>query len=50
VFELVKLPPPRGDEDRPEEELAEPVLALSREDAEDVAEDTPEEDPRVEKV
>lgn len=49
VFELVKLPPPRGDEERPEEELAEPVLALSREDADDVAEETPEEDPSAEK-
>ena len=28
----------------PEEELAEPVLARSREEAEDVAEDTPEEE------
>lgn len=49
VLELVKLPPPRGDEERPDEELAEPVLALSREDAEDVAEETPEEEPRPEK-
>lgn len=49
VFELVKLDPPRGEEERPEEELAEPVLALSKEDAEDVAEDTPEDDPRPEK-
>ena len=31
----------------PDEELAEPVLALSREEAEDVAEETPEEDPMV---
>ena len=34
----------------PDEELAEPVLALSRDDAEadDVAEDTPEDDPNPE--
>ena len=37
----------------PEVELADPVLALSREEAEeeeDVAEETPEEDPRPEKT
>jgi hypothetical protein len=55
VFELVvKLPPPRprGEEDRPEVELAEPVLALSRDEAEEeeVAEETPEDDPRPEKT
>jgi len=51
VLELVKLPPPRGDEERPDEELAEPVLALSKDDAEadDVADDTPEDDPNPEK-
>lgn len=52
VFELVKLPPPRGEEERPDVELAEPVLARSREEAEeeDVAEETPEDDPRPEKT
>jgi len=48
VFELVKLPPPNGDEERPDEELAEPVLALSKDDADEVADDTPEEDPMPE--
>lgn len=47
VLELVKLPPPRGEVERPDEELAEPVLARSSEEAEDVAEDTPEDDPMV---
>lgn len=53
VLELVKLPPPSGDDERPEVELAEPVLALSRDDAEDdddVADETPEDDPRPEKT
>lgn len=52
VLELVKLPPPRGEEERPDVELAEPVLALSRDEAdeEDVAEDTPEDDPSPEKT
>jgi len=52
VLELVKLPPPSGEEERPDEELAEPVLALSKDDAEadDVAEDTPEDDPNPEKT
>jgi len=52
VLELVKLPPPRGEEERPDEELAEPVLALSSDDAEadEVAEDTPEDDPNPEKT
>ena len=38
--------------DLPDEELAEPVLALSSDDAEadDVAEDTPEDDPNPEKT
>jgi len=47
VLELVKLPPPKGEEERPDEELAEPVLARSKEEAEadDVADDTPEDDP-----
>ena len=46
-MELVKLPPPKGEEERPDEELAEPVLARSKEEAEadDVADDTPEDDP-----
>jgi hypothetical protein len=48
VLELVKLPPPRGEEDRPDEELAEPVLARSKEEAEEVADETPEEDPMPE--
>lgn len=48
VLELVKLPPPRGDVERPEEELADPVLALSKEEAEDVPEEIPEDDPRTE--
>ena len=36
----------------PDEELADPVLALSKDDAEadDVAEDTPEDDPNPEKT
>lgn len=53
VLELVKLPPPRGEEERPEVELAEPVLARSRDEAEEedeVAEDTPEDEPRPEKT
>lgn len=52
MLELVKLPPPSGEEERPDEELAEPVLALSKDDAEadDVAEDTPEDDPNPEKT
>ena len=41
MLELVKLPPPKGVVDRPEEELADPVLALFNEAAEDVADDTP---------
>lgn len=51
-MELVKLPPPRGDEERPEDELAEPVLALSKDEAEadEVAEDTPDEEPMPEKT
>lgn len=48
MLELVKLPPPRGDEERPDDELADPVLALSSEDADDVPDDTPEDDPRAE--
>jgi hypothetical protein len=47
VLELVKLPPPKGEVDRPEDELAEPVLARSNEAAEDVADDTPDEEPSV---
>lgn len=52
MLELVKLPPPSGEEERPDEELAEPVLALSKDEAEadDVAEDTPEDDPNPEKT
>jgi len=38
------LLPPSGDVDNPELELADPVLALSREDDEVVADDTPEEE------
>jgi len=45
VLELVKLPPPSGEEERPDEELADPVLARSKEEAEEVAEETPEDDP-----
>jgi len=48
VLELVKLPPPRGEEERPDDELADPVLALSKEEADEVAEETPEEDPMPE--
>lgn len=48
VFELVKLPP-RGEELKPDEELAEPVLARSRDEADEVAEDMPELEPRPEK-
>lgn len=44
VLQLVKFPPPRGEVDKPELELAEPVLALSREEDDDVAEDTPEDE------
>lgn len=36
--------PPRGDVDSPEEELADPVLALSSDEDEEVAEDTPEDE------
>jgi hypothetical protein len=53
VLELVKLPPPSGEEERPDVELAEPVLALSSDEAEEedeVAEETPEEEPRPEKT
>jgi len=52
VLELVKAPPPSGEEERPEVELADPVLALSNEEAEDeeVADDTPEDDPIPEKT
>lgn len=47
VLELwVKAPPPRGEEDKPEVELADPVLALSSDEADedDVPDDTPEDD------
>lgn len=44
VLHPVKFPPPKGEVDKPEVELAEPVLALSMEDEEEVAEDTPEEE------
>ena len=37
----MKLLPPKGEVDRPEEELADPVLALFIEAAEDVADGTP---------
>lgn len=52
MLELVNAPPPRGEEERPEVELAEPVLALSKDDADDdeVAEDTPDEEPTPEKT
>lgn len=43
-LELVKTPPERGEEDRPDEDPADPVLCLSMDDAEDVPEDIPEED------
>jgi len=50
VLEDVKLFPPNGDVDRPEVLLAEPVLALSREAAEELPEETPEEEKACGKV
>jgi len=50
VLEEVKLLPPSGDVDRPEVLLAEPVLALSREAAEELPEETPEEEKACGKV
>jgi hypothetical protein len=44
LLEPTKLLPPSGEVERPEVELADPVLALSMEDEEEVADDTPEEE------
>jgi hypothetical protein len=44
VLHPVKFPPPSGELDNPDVELADPVLALSIEDEDEVAEDTPDEE------
>jgi len=44
LLEPTKLLPPSGEVDKPEVELAEPVLALSSDEEELVAEDTPEDE------
>ena len=44
LLEPTKLLPPSGEVDNPEVELAEPVLALSSDEEELVAEDTPEDE------
>jgi len=44
LLEPTKLLPPNGEVDNPEVELAEPVLALSSDEEELVAEDTPEDE------
>lgn len=44
LVELVNTPPDKGEEDKPDEDPADPVLCLSMDEADDVPEEMPEDD------